>query len=145
MRQIMVATDGSESAERAVDIAAELAKTVGGSLHIVNVAGDLPEEALEVVRRSPSMEKLAGDAIDARSQQILTRALERARCKGVKDIHTQQSWGDVAEKILDALQSVGADTLVVGRRGRGRLAGLLLGSVSQKLASLSPSVVVVVP
>jgi len=33
----------------------------------------------------------------------------------------------------------------VGRRGQGRLAGLLLGSVSQKLVSLAPCIVVVVP
>ena len=35
--------------------------------------------------------------------------------------------------------------LVVGRRGRGRLSGLLLGSVSQKVASLAPCIVIVVP
>ncbi len=145
MRQIMVATDGSESAERAVDVAAELAKASGAVLHIVNVAGDLPEEARDELKRNPSLEKLVGEAIDTCSQGFLRRARERAMGKGVKDIRTEQSWGDVAEKILEVSRDVGADTLVVGRRGRGRLAGLLLGSVSQKLASLSPCVVVVVP
>ncbi|WP_414463671.1 universal stress protein [Hyphomicrobium sp. B1] len=145
MQQILVATDGSESAERAVDVAAELAKATGGILHIVYVASDLPEETLHEVRRSPAMEKLIGDAIDQHSKQILIRARERALAKGVKTVQTQQLWGDAAQNILDASQSVGANMLVVGRRGRGRLAALLLGSVSQKVASLSPSVVVVVP
>ncbi len=39
MRRIMVATDGSEGADRAVDLAAELAKAFGGELLIVTVGG----------------------------------------------------------------------------------------------------------
>jgi len=145
MRHIMVATDGSESADRAVDVAAELTAAVGGDLNILHVSGDLSGEALDELKRSPSMEKLVGDAIDAYSQGILRRAHDRARDKGVRQIHTQQSWGDAAEKILDTVQSEKVDALVVGRRGRGRLAGLLLGSVSQKVASLAPCAVIIVP
>ena len=145
MQRILVTTDGSDGAERAVDFAAELAKAVNGSLHILHVAGDLSGEALEEVRRSPSLEKAVGDAIDAQTNRILARALERARLKGAQDVRAERSWGDVAEKILEMVQSLGADTLVVGRRGRGRLSGLLLGSVSQKVTSLAPCVVVVVP
>ncbi|HEY0182507.1 MAG TPA: universal stress protein [Rhodopila sp.] len=147
MQQIMVATDGSDSADRAVDVAAELAAVSGGALQIVNVAGSLPEEAWDELKRNPAMERLVGDAIDVRSQAILAGARRRALSRGAKDVRTQQFWGDVTEKILEASQTMGVDTLVVGRRGHGhgRLAALLLGSVSQKLASLSPCAVVVVP
>ena len=54
-------------------------------------------------------------------------------------------WADPAEAIIEAARVGQADTIVIGRRGRGRLAGLLLGSVSQKVASLAPCIVTIVP
>lgn len=145
MRHFAVATDGSESAERAIEIAAEFALAAGGDLSIFHVAGDLSGEAMEELRRSPAMEKIVGDTIDAHSHGILNRARDRAEAKGLRQISVRQSWGDPAEKILELVQSEKIDALVVGRRGRGRLAGLLLGSVSQKMANLAPCVVIVVP
>ncbi len=53
--------------------------------------------------------------------------------------------GDPAECIIEASTRESADALVVGRRGRDQLAGLLLGSVSQKLANLAPCSTVIVP
>ena len=54
---------------------------------------------------------------------------------------------DPAEAIIEAARREHADAIIVGRRGRGRgqLAGLLLGSVSQKVVSLAPCTVIVVP
>jgi nucleotide-binding universal stress UspA family protein len=47
--------------------------------------------------------------------------------------------------LIDIAKDGPVDKIVVGRRGRGELAGLLLGSVSQKLVSLAPCAVVVAP
>jgi len=52
---------------------------------------------------------------------------------------------DPAEAIIEAARREHADAIIVGRRGRGQLAGLLLGSVSQKVVSLAPCTVIVVP
>ena len=66
---------------------------------------------------------------------------ERAASAGDQESRT----GEAAPTIIDIARGKGADTIVVGRRGAGRVAGLLLGSVLQKLVSLSPLPVIVVP
>jgi len=142
MRRIMVATDGSDGADRAVDVAAELAKAVAGSLLIVNVGGDMPGDEM---KRLAHAEKDIGDALEARTRQILRDARERAQRLGAPGVQVQSGWGDASEVIIEIAEAQRVDTIVVGRRGRGRLAGLLLGSVSQKLVSLAPCVVIVVP
>lgn len=53
--------------------------------------------------------------------------------------------GEVAPAILGIAEEQGAEAIVVGKRGAGRIAGLLIGSISQKLVSLAPLPVTVVP
>jgi nucleotide-binding universal stress UspA family protein len=53
--------------------------------------------------------------------------------------------GDPTEEILAYIAAKTIAAVVVGRRGRSSLARLLLGSVSQKLASLAPCIVIICP
>jgi nucleotide-binding universal stress UspA family protein len=64
--------------------------------------------------------------------------------KGVARISAEPSFGDPAQEIMTVAQDRQADLIVVGSRGHGRLAGLLLGSVTQKVVSLAHCPVVVV-
>ena len=142
MQRIMVATDGSPGANRAVDTAAKLAKAVGSDLAIVTVGGNISSAEL---RRLASIDGNVSEALESASNKILKQAKKRAQRIGVAAPKLQCGWGDPAETIIETVRREKADILVVGRRGRGRLSGLLLGSVSQKLASLAPCIVMVVP
>lgn len=142
MRHIMVGTDGSEAADRAVDVAADLAKAFGAELLIVTVGGNLSGEELRQLERA---EGNIGDVLDMLSKQILAAAKTRAQRLGTNNVQLRPAWGDPAQSIIEIAACEATDAIVVGRRGRGRLAGLLLGSVSQKIASLAPCTVIIVP
>jgi len=142
MQRIFVATDGSPGANRAVDAAATLAKIARAKLIILTVGNNVSGTQL---RRLASTGGDLSGLLEADATRTLGRARQRALRAGVATVELQTAWGDPAQTIIDTVRRKKADLLVVGRRGRSRLSGLLLGSVSQKLASLAPCKVMVVP
>ncbi len=146
MKCIIVALDGSETSRRAAEFAADLAAKFDIELILTSVVEPNwpPEEDLaEYVRPAQSFEAMSQFAENiARDnvKQAHGQALER----GAKKARTDVRFGDPADEILKCRAEVGADVIVVGSRGHGRLAGLLLGSVSQKLVSLAPCSVIIV-
>jgi len=142
MQKILVATDGSRGANRAVIAAAQLAKATGAELSILTVGDNYSNQNLRQLIRG---EGDIGEALELLSNQILDQARKRATRIGAANIKLRASWGDAAKVIIETAQREDVDIIVIGRRGRGRLAGLLLGSVSQKIASLAPCMVMIVP
>jgi nucleotide-binding universal stress UspA family protein len=142
MRRILVATDGSPGANRAVDAAARLAKNTGRELIIVTVGGSISGAELR---------KLASDygdlskTLESAADKILGQARKRAHRVGLGNVKLRTGWGDPADTIIDIARREKAELVVVGRRGGSRLSALLLGSVSQKVTSLAPCIVMVVP
>ncbi len=141
MRRILVAVDGSEPARRAVRRAADLAVKYGAELLLVNV---LPSGAREVVPRELAayaeiehIHVTKGDLLRGIAEQILRQAEADAREAGVAEVRSMVETGDPATAIAEVARTEKADLIVMGRRGLGMLAGLLLGSVSHKVTQLA--------
>ena len=141
---ILVGTDGSEGAGRAIDAAGRLAADLGTDLWIVHVVDGTSDTG--VTRFARAEETSIGDATEAAAHRILIEAARRAETSGARKPHTILRWGACAEEVVAAAGEVAATAIVVGRRGAGgRLAQALIGSVSQKLAGMSPVYLVIVP
>jgi nucleotide-binding universal stress UspA family protein len=141
---ILVGTDGSDGAARAVDATAALAADLDTELWIITVIDSVGETA--AAEFAQAEDASIGDVADAVAGRILREAATRAKDGGARKIHIILRAGTCAEQIIAASHKVGARAIFVGRRGAGgRLHEALIGSVSQKLAGISPVMLVIVP
>jgi nucleotide-binding universal stress UspA family protein len=141
VERILVADDGSDAALRAVETAAELAARTEAELFalaVVNPAEFWPGD-VEALARSEALEEggTIDRLVDAAAEYLDCCRTIAARQRVVRFHGEKRAGSDPAAEILDFAGDHGIDLIVVGSRGRGRLSGLLLGSVSQNLASLA--------
>ncbi len=76
---------------------------------------------------------------------MLAIARDKALHLGAATVEIESLTGDVSQAIARIAEDRDADAIVVGKRGASGVAALLLGSVSQKLVSLSNRPVIVIP
>lgn len=133
---IIWATDGSQTADRALDVAKALAQDHGASLVVVHVAQHYatktglavyPDEDMVKARLEETVQQLSKDGF-------------RPSLRIVDHVGPQP-----AHEIADIAREVGADLVVIGTRGHSPISGLLLGSVVLRLLHVSPCPVVAVP
>ncbi len=128
-RKILVGVDGSEHGFRAARVAGELARHMETDLLVVVSSF---EEVPRYLGGAALQEVIAARMNNARA--ILQQALEViGPVPG--EVATDILEGPPAEAILTIAEARGVDLIVMGTRGLGRLAGLLLGSQSQKVAA----------
>jgi nucleotide-binding universal stress UspA family protein len=140
---IVVGTDGSETAGKAVARATELAAAVGSRLLIVSafepVAGvRLREEAHQVPDDLQWMINPRED-VDA----TLREAAGPAQELGL-EVASFARQGDPADAILDVAEEQGADLIVVGNKGMTGAKRFLLGSVPNKVSHHAPCSVLII-
>lgn len=139
----MVAVDGSEWGERATDKAVSLAKQTGAEVRLVTVipwSGIQPLSVEEIAARP--LEK-AGEEARATSE-ILDPLVAKHKASGVT-ISKEFHWGHPVDVLKKRIKEEKAVMVFVGRRGRSRVADLLLGSVANSLAHTVGIPIVLVP
>lgn len=135
-QRIMVAVDGSETANHSLREAISLAKDQKAKLAIVHVidivvafgAGQFPDTYIEATREfgrtiidhARKTAQMAGIEAEVLSPEIVTAGYH------------------VAETIAQAARDWGADLLVIGTHGRRGVSRLLIGSVAERVVRLAP-------
>ncbi|MEN8113618.1 MAG: universal stress protein [Actinomycetota bacterium] len=144
--QVLVAVDGSSHADRALDFAADLAVKYDAGLTILNVvsyASTVPL-ALGAYAELEGLYAESRSVLQTAGEKIVESAAERARRLGVTKLDTAVELGSPAQTICDTAHAKKADVVVMGRRGLGDFSGLLLGSVSHKVAHSADCTVITV-
>lgn len=137
-KKILLGLDGSPESARALDLATKIAADDSAHIEIVHVreymlAGRAGmqttranEEDLEAIVRKQA------DELAAKSADVTLTVVS-------------STTGGPAHVLADQAEKSGADVIIVGTRGHTGLAGLLLGSVTQRLLHISPCPVMAVP
>jgi nucleotide-binding universal stress UspA family protein len=140
---IVVGTDGSETARKAVREAVELAKQLGARLDIVSAYEPVSTQRLrEEARQVPAdLEWMVNPREDV--EATLNEAAEQLESSGVAiEIFARE--GDPADAILDVAEERGSDLIVVGNKGMTGAKRFLLGSVPNKVSHHAPCSVLIV-
>lgn len=140
IKKILVPTDGSDHARKAIEYACDFALKYDAMVYFLHVIrrSHVPKEILDYIKVERIEEP--PEHVFLQLQKIgdgITKAAEReAREKGVKEVESVVVEGDPAKKIIELARREGVDTIVMGSRGLGTLEGVFLGSVSHKVCNL---------
>jgi nucleotide-binding universal stress UspA family protein len=142
-KNIVVGTDGSPTAERAVVQAASLAAAEAARLIIVTAyrpgegaAHDVDSGAVPEDIRYMLTDRVQAEELGAHGRELAKEA-------GAGKVVVQAIPGEPAEVLLEAANDFGAEMIVVGSRGLSSHAHFILGSVAASVAHHAPCDVLV--
>ena len=144
--KILVAVDGSETSRHALQQAIELARALSAAVRMVHIV-DMswlpigPEIAIDTAVMSAARRGVGENIIAAARDTALEAGFEAEAAL----IETETPTQHVAEAIAREASRWGAGLVVLGTHGRRGVQRLLIGSVAEQMARLSPGPVLLVP
>jgi nucleotide-binding universal stress UspA family protein len=134
--RIVVASDGSDGASRAVSMAVRLAREQGAELHMICVE--------ELPQFPASVDEVVEEKKEANHffEGVIARASDQARAAGVR-LQPLVVVGHAVTAVVEFVERQRADLLVVGYMGHSALYNRLIGSTTDRLVELAPCAVLV--
>src|SRR5574341_2322215 len=124
---LLIGYDGSANAKKALEYGIDFAMHAGSELTIVSVFAKVPDSL-----GSPQYDETVA-RLTTEANKLAEMAAEQARACNIEKVRVEVLQGSPAECILTVAETRGCDCVVVGSRGKDGMAGLLLGSVSDRL------------
>ena len=149
--RILVASDGSESAAHATEVAVELSKKTDSELHVLYVGEDatalLYPQAADtawVVQEDLAPIEEQGQQFEQVARQTLDTEVQNVRAVGGTVAQAHLRMGTPAAEIVELAEELEVGLVVVGSRGLGGIRRALMGSVSDSVVRHAHCLVLVV-
>jgi nucleotide-binding universal stress UspA family protein len=140
-KAIVVGTDGSERAGRALHEAIRMAAALGAQLHVVSAYE--PLRGARIVGAPEAAAKIWAPQPDAEVQATLGEAAASVRAHDV-EVTTHAVSKDPADALLEVAAEVEAEMIVVGNKGMHGAQRFVLGNVPNKVSHRAPCNVLIV-
>jgi nucleotide-binding universal stress UspA family protein len=132
--KVLVPTDGSAAAERAIEHGLAVAEATGARVHAVNV---VDYGALAAAGPEDDLPGTVADHLTARAERAVETVAERARDRGL-DAVTAVLDGYPATQLLEYVDDRGIDLVAMGTTGRTGVSRFLLGSTTERVVRHAP-------
>jgi len=139
LNKILVAFDGSQQSYKAFDFALDMSKLCPGACpEIMVLAVAQPPEPADIVEVDAII-----DSATQHYEELFKGLKEKAKERNI-EVKTEVAVGHPADQIIRFATERESDMVVVGQRGKSKIANWLLGSVSKRVATYAPCTVTIV-
>lgn len=131
IKKILVPTDGSTHARKALEYASDFASKYQATVHLIHVIAPLhsvPEGYVDL-KIEEHQQRIA--------KEIIEKAEKEMKKKGVESYQSSILHGNPAREIIDFARDNNVDMIIMGSRGAGMIETLMLGSVSHRVCHLA--------
>lgn len=129
LRKILIATDGSEAAEKAASFGVQIAGLSGAKVYAVYVIDTTPYYSIPL---DQVWSKEVYEQLETLGNEITSSLENTAKTAGL-EAESLVLKGDPAERIVNFAEDQSVDMIIVGSHGMGGFERLVIGSVSEKV------------